>query len=217
MTTQEAFRRRMRDRMTQIGERFNAPRPASVGESTPSAKHSWAAEPETSDDAVRAATGRGWDQWCDVIDAWPSNARGHAAIAGHLQDSHGVDSWWAQTITVGYERITGRRLPYQQPDGTFRASKSRTVAVDAAELRALLLSDDDRADLFPGLATDLRSRPDTKVPRIAIGPGVAQIDIEPKPGGSATVTISHEELPEFEDVAHWKEYWSEWLAAIDAG
>ena len=36
-------------------------------------------------------------------------ARKHGEIAATLTDEHGVDSWWAQTITVGYERARGLR------------------------------------------------------------------------------------------------------------
>lgn len=35
---------------------------------------------------------------------WP-----HKQIAEHLVAAHGVDGWWAQSITVGYEQATGRR------------------------------------------------------------------------------------------------------------
>jgi hypothetical protein len=137
------------------------------------------AEPEASDDAVRAATGRDWNEWCDVLDAWPGHDDGHSAIAAYLQDERGVESWWAQTVTLGYERITGRRLPYQQPDGTFTVNASRTVSTDGVALRKMLLDDADRAPLFPRISTELRSRPTSKNVRITIGEGTAEIAISP--------------------------------------
>ncbi|MGH8929046.1 MAG: hypothetical protein ACRDWH_11885, partial [Acidimicrobiia bacterium] len=117
------------------------------------------------------------DEWCDLLDGWSGHTQGHTAIAIYLQDVHGVDGWWAQAVTVGYERITGLRLQYQQPDGTYTANKTRTVSADPKALRALLLDDTDRADLFPGIETELRSRPVSKVIRIGIGGGVAQIGV----------------------------------------
>lgn len=170
-----------------------------------------------SDDAVLAATGRGWDEWCALIDGWSGHTEGHAAIARYLQNELGVDGWWAQTVTVGWERITGVRLPYQMADGTFTASKSQTVRVDADLLRKMLLHHHDRADLFPGLEPELRSRPDAKTIRVGMGHGVALIAIAPLEDGRAKVTIQHERLAEFGDVEHWKAYWSEWLEAIDEG
>jgi len=118
-------------------------------------------------------------------------------------------------VTGGYERITGLRLPYQQPDGTFSAGKSRTVTADTDFLRGMLLDDDDRSDLFPGLDTELRSRPTSKVLRIGIGPGTAQIALDPASEGRVKVTIAHERLPSPAEVDQWKNYWSEWLEAID--
>ncbi len=202
--------------MARTGERYAAARRVLI-EQTPHHRRLWVSDPETSEDAVQAATGRSWDDWCDLIDEWPGSSNGHTGIASYLQAEHGVDAWWAQGVTVGYERITGLRLPYQRADGTFSAGKSRTVQVDASLLRAMLLDDEDRKNLFPGQATERRSKPTSKVIRIAIGPGVAQIRIETSPDDRAKVSIIHEKLPEFDDVAEWKFYWSDWLQAIDQG
>jgi len=214
MTRQGTFKRRIRARMTKTGERYGAARRVLI-EQASDGRRTWVAEPELSDESVRAATGRGWDEWCDIIDTWPGHTGGHTAIAAHLQEEHGVDGWWAQSVTVGYERITGLRLRYQQPDGTFSAGKSRTVVADTALLRELLLDDTDRADLFPGLDTELRSPPTSKVIRIAIGPGTAQIALDTQADGRVKVSIAHERLTSSEEVERWKDYWSEWLAAID--
>ena len=203
--------------MEKTGEKYGAARRTLIEQSSGGGSRTWVSQPEMSDDAVHEATGRGWDEWCDLIDAWPGHTEGHGAIAAYVADTHGVDGWWAQTVTVGYERITGARLPYQLPDGTFTANKSRTVTVDAAALREMLLDDQDRADLFPDQATKLRSKPTSKVLRVGIGPGVAQIAIEPKDDGRTKIVIAHEKLPVAEDVVRWKAYWSDWLDAVDEG
>jgi hypothetical protein len=215
MTRQETFKRRIRQRMEKTGERYGAARRNLIEKSDTMTQRKWVSEPEMADDTLREATGKGWDEWCEVIDGWPGNQEGHTAIATFLREDHEVDGWWAQTITVGYERITGMRLPYQQPDGTFSAGKSRTVAADPGLLRDLLLNDEDRADLFPGMETELRSRPTAKTLRIGIGPGTAQIAIETVDDGRAKVSIAHDKLPSPESVEDWKAYWTDWLEAID--
>lgn len=201
--------------MAKEGERHSAARETLIDQAAPDSAPTWAATPETGDEAVRSATGRGWDEWCAVIDAWPGHTDGHTAIAAYLQDQHQLDGWWAQSVTVGYERIAGRRLPYQRPDGTFSAGKSRILSTDHAALRAMLLDDADRADLFPGIQTELRSRPTSKVLRLAVGGGIAQVSLEPLEDGRVKAVIDHEGLPSYDDVQRWKQYWSEWLAAID--
>ena len=110
MTQQESFKRRIRARMEKTGERYLAARRILIDQASKNRRRTWKAEPETSDDSVSSATGRGWDDWCDLIDEWPGHADGHTAIAAYLIAEHGVDPWWAQSVTVGYERITGLRL-----------------------------------------------------------------------------------------------------------
>jgi len=177
----------------------------------------WIAEPEVGDAAVREATGRGWDEWRELIDRWPGHADGHAAVATYLTEELGIEGWWAQSVTVGWERITGRRLPQQRPDGSFSASRSRMLRVDAERLRELLLDEAGRAVLFPGLAPELRSRPTSKNVRLGLGSGSAEISLTPRDDGRVTVTIQHERLGALGDVAAWKAYWGAWLDAIDQG
>lgn len=218
MTKNESFKRRIRDRMAGTGERYAAARRVLLDQAAAKGRRRrWVSEPDRSDDAVRAATGRGWDEWCDLIDSWPGHVDGHTAIAAHLRDDHGIDSWWAQAVTVGYERITGRRLPYQMADGTFTASRSRTLAIDADALRAMLLDDVERSVLLPGLATERRSGAAARSPRIALDRGVALFTIEPREDGRATVTVSHERLTSPEEREKWRFYWSEWLDAVGEG
>lgn len=174
----------------------------------------WVAQPDPSDDAVRAATGRGWDEWCDVIDAWPGHEDGHTAIAAYVQGEHGVESWWAPNVTVGYERITGIRLPGQMADGTFSASASRTIAVDGGRLRERLLNEAGRRALIPGHATQLRSRPASKNVRLGLPEGSAEFSIETRADGKAKVVVSHTKLPSPTASAAWKAFWTKWLEAL---
>lgn len=218
MTTQESFKKRVRARMARTGERYTTARHALLAKA-PSVGRPWVSEPEMGDDAVRAATGRGWNDWCDVIDGWPrdswDHSWDHAACARRLEADHGLDGWWSQSVTGGYERITGLRLPGQMPDGTFTANKSKTVRADASKLRRLLLRDEDRVDLFPGEPTELRSRPTSKVIRLGIGGGVALIDLIAKDDGRTTITVQHEKLAAARDVGRWRFWWADWLQAID--
>jgi hypothetical protein len=204
MTKQESFKRRIRERMDKTGERYAAARRALISASPPSTKRVWASQPETSDEAISAGTGRGWDEWCDLIDSWPGRSEGHAAIARFVQSTYEISGWWAQGVTVGYERITGLRLPHQMADGSFTASKSRTMEIETAVLRELLLSEEGRRDLFPDVATKLRSRSTAKSIRISIGPGMALFTLDPANNGQTKLTVTHEKLPTFDAVEEWK-------------
>ncbi|HEY3428576.1 MAG TPA: hypothetical protein VGK83_07930 [Acidimicrobiia bacterium] len=217
MTKQESFKDRIRTRMEKTGERYNAARRVLLEQSASkrTSSRNWVAEPEHTEETIKANTGRGWEEWRKVLDAWSADTKGHTAIAAHLREKHGVDGWWSQAVTLGYERIKGLRLKYQGTDGTFTANKSKTVRADAKLLRRMLVSEKDRKDLFPDFETELRSRADANTLRIGIGNGAALIYIEPLADGRAKVTISHEKLSSTEDVELWKKYWSEWLTALD--
>ncbi|MCB1028758.1 MAG: hypothetical protein KDB24_13465 [Microthrixaceae bacterium] len=220
MTSQETFKKRIRARMAKTGERYGAARRALIVDADrptgPAGERVWASEPEHTDEVIRTNTGRGWNEWCDLIDAWPGHVDGHPAVAAWLLSDTDLNGWWSHAVTVGWERITGRRVANQRADGTFEGSKSKTVTVDVVMLRNALFDDEDRADLFPGLATEMRSKPSTKVPRVAFPEGSVLFDLVQLDDGRARITISHGKLDSPEAVDEWKDYWAEWLEAIAA-
>lgn len=212
MTRQESFKRRIRQRMAKTGERYVAARRTLLDQAGPS--RAWVSDPDTSNESVKEATGRDWDEWAELIDAWGGDVSSHPAIVAFVHEEHGVPGWWAQQVTVGYERIRGLRQKNQRQDGTFYAAKTKTVGIDADALRAMLLDDDDRADLFGGMETELRSKPESKALRIGIGGGVAQLSLDRLDDGRTRVSVAHEKLAEPADVDTWKAYWTEWLEAL---
>lgn len=217
--------------MATTGERYTAARRSLLGGSSggsagdgerrgPRARR-WVSQPEMSAESMAARTGRGHNEWVDIIEAWADETGGdrrdHTAVAAFLHENFDeLDGWWAQAVTVSYERITGLRLPYQRADGSFACGKSRTVAIEADVLRKMLLSEQHRADLFPGQATELRSKPETKALRIAIGPegAVAIFTIDAAGEGRTKIAVDHERLPTYDSVEEWKFYWSDWFDAI---
>lgn len=223
MTTQESFKRRIRSRMAKTGERYNAARRALLepGPRTTTTGRGWVAEPESNDELVTAKTGHSWDEWVGLIDSGPGREAGHTAIATWLREEHAVDPWWAQGVTVGYERITGIRLPGQMPDGTFTVSRSRTLPGDIGTTRELVLDDDARAALLPGLRTSLRSAPTSKQLRFELSDdassesaGVLALSINPAKSGVKLV-VTHERLPSVEAADVWKAFWGDWIADLE--
>src|SRR5689334_22384135 len=84
-----------------------------------------------SEQAVLEATG--WDrkQWFRVLDAWGAVTRTHRDIAAWLMSDRGIENWWAQTLTVDYERARGLRQLGSKRDGNFSVTASVTVEVSA--------------------------------------------------------------------------------------
>lgn len=217
MTRNESFKRRVRERMQKTGEKYVAARRVLIQQANRRDARSWVSDPEHSDEVIRDNTGRGWDEWRALIEGWPGHEEGHGAVASWLQDEHGVPGWWAQALTVGWERISGRRLPHQMADGTFTANRSATITTDPDALREMLLDEQDRARLFPGLDPELRSRPTSKNVRLGLGGGVAELAMAPKDDGRVTVTASHTKLSSPDEVGYWKDFWGDWFATLDEG
>ncbi len=84
-------------------------------------------QPAIRDEAVEQTTGKKWQAWFKIHDGWQAKEKGHKQTARYLQDEHGVPGWWAQSITVEYERARGLRAVGQRPDGGHEFSVQRTV------------------------------------------------------------------------------------------
>lgn len=95
------------------------------------------------EEAVRRATGRGWDDWFTVMDRLGGGD--HTERARRLGEAHpDLSGWWCQAVTVQYERARGLRAVHETSRG-FQVSVQRTLAGSVAEVWAAVL---DR--LLPG-------------------------------------------------------------------
>jgi hypothetical protein len=72
-------------------------------------------------------TGHDLDYWFAVLDRFGAVEKGHTATARFLVDAHNVDGWFAQSITVSYERARGVRQVNQRLDGGYEVSVSKTI------------------------------------------------------------------------------------------
>lgn len=221
MTTHESFKKRIRTRMAKTGEKYSAARRALLPQpSSADAPTGWVSQPESTDAQVRKATGRVWDEWVALIDAGPGRDATHTEIAGWLMAHTDIGGWWAQSVTVGYERITGKRLPGQMPDGTFTISRSRTIAATPDALKALIEDDESRAALLPDVVATRTSKAGVKSPRYALTDakdgaalGSVLFSFDPAPQGTR-LTVSHEKIAAMTATEPWKEFWADWLTAL---
>jgi hypothetical protein len=213
MTEQKKLKRRVRDRMEKTGERYTAAR-RHIVESDPAA-----AEPEpdlsglASDEAVSRNTGRSWAEWFAILDEWGAVERPHREIARYLGAEHGVPGWWAQNVTVGYERARGLRAKYEGPGG-FSVGVSRTIAVPVDRLYAAFADDAERERLLPGLSVRTRKPNRTaRFDRSSDGTRIVVGFVDKGPEKS-TVALQVERLPDAEAVERARAEWRELLAGL---
>lgn len=101
-----------------------------------------------SSESVREATGRGWEEWLEVLDAAGAADWSHKEIVGHLERRHPeVTAWWRQSLTVGYEQARDKRVVGQTAEAGFQVGVQRSIAATAMEAWELITS---RPELWLG-------------------------------------------------------------------
>ena len=214
MTERKSFKRLVRARMEKTGESYNAARASLLAGAEADESRSAVVLP-LSDQAIRRRTGRGWEQWFDLLDEWGVGERKHKEIARWLADEHGIDGWSAQSVTVGYERARGGRAVGEGPEG-FSVGASKTVAVPVERLFDTFVDEALLARWLPG--GELRERTSTrpKSARFDWGDGSTRVIVflEAKGEFKSTVSLAHERLPNAAEAERMKAYWRERLTTL---
>lgn len=168
-----------------------------------------------SDEALTRATGRAWADWYALLDAVGAAAWKHAAIAQWLHETHAVDGWWAQGITVGYEQARGLRAPGQMADGTFAVSVNRTFAMekDALVTRSVAVLT-ERLGVAPKSVNPSAKYPTARW-SLDDGQGVLATFGAPRPG-RASLSLERNKMPNGADLTAVKETLKTHLDAIAA-
>ena len=177
-----------------------------------------------SDASVLKKTGHDLAHWFGVLDRFGAVEKGHTAAARHLYETHGVDGWYAQGITVSYERERGVRGMNQRCDGAWEVSVSKTLTASTAQLikafsdarkrRAWTSEADPKlaAALTNGLA-DKKSkgwvvRPDGLARfRYRWDDTIVQLYATAKPGGKIALTVQHTKLADAGAVERHRGQW----------
>ena len=55
----------------------------------------------SSDEAVKAKTGKVWAEWFGILDKAGAKKWAHKEISAFLRDKHEVGAWWCQMVAGG--------------------------------------------------------------------------------------------------------------------
>lgn len=233
MTTDKARKRAIRGRMAKTGESYTAARrhiappaapsgtdPAAPAGPTPAPLSSLpprVAEPGVSEEAIVHGTGRGWDDWLRVLDARGTSGFSHRATAAWLRGEIGVQAWWAQTITVGFERARGLRAAHQV-GASFDVGVSRTFPVAIDRAWAAITDEAGRSRwLASGLLRERTVQPGRSA-RFDVAGGHSRVAVylDAKGQAKTAVTVRHERLASATEVEERRAFWRARLAALGA-
>jgi uncharacterized protein YndB with AHSA1/START domain len=227
MPKRKDLKRRVRARMRKTGEAYTTARRHLLAKSTKNAAGRRAALPSAdvcaeragmTNAAVRAKTGKTWRQWTAALDAAGATDLSHRDIARHVAAEYDVSAWWAQSVTVGYERIRGLREKGQRRDataGTFDANRSRTYPVPVEELWRACRNVARRRRWIPGTNPEVRKATPPKSLRLLWEDGTTvQMWFVAKGDAKSTVAVQHGRLPSKAAVEDRKRFWAERLDAL---
>jgi hypothetical protein len=169
-----------------------------------------------SDAILKERTGCTWERWVKALDRARADTWPHREIAKHVMDKYKIPGWWAQTVTVGYERIKGLRAVGQRRDGSFEANKSKTFAVPLDRVYQAFHDGRTRASWLPGVDLTVRTATREKSMRIT-WPDRTSLEIffMSKGPGKSQVAVQHGKLPDRDSAARVKQYWTERLSVLE--
>ncbi|HWB43365.1 MAG TPA: hypothetical protein VG500_19030 [Gemmatimonadales bacterium] len=219
MPANKDFKRLVRGRMHKTGESYTAarahllrakPKPAAAP-----APADYARIAGKSDAILKEKTGCNWERWVRSLDAHKAYTWRHGEIAKYVAEKYKVPGWWAQMVTVGYERIKGLRAVGQRMDGLFEAGKSRTFAVPVSDLYRAFHDGRTRARWLPGLDLTVRGATREKSIRLTWPDGTPVTAwFERKGEGKSVVALAHGKLPDRAAASQAKQFWGERLDAL---
>lgn len=198
MTQSKHLKARVRARMAKTGESYTAARAQITKDVPPTIVTDWIRP--VADERIVEHTGKSYDEWLAVLDERRSWTQTHTEIARHLQTDLAVPHWYAQTVTLAYERARGMRAVHEQRTG-FRVTVSKTYdePVEAVFERMHALAT-AHADAIRTATAPKRARYDWT-------PGRVHIEVVPKAELKTLVAVNHERLESLEQVEELRAFW----------
>jgi len=185
MTRQKSFKRLVRTRMEKTGESYTAARAMllSAGGATGTAKPVLA----TSDQTIRRRTGRGWEEWFDLLDEWGAPDRTRRETARWVAELQEIEplAWNAQAV-VGSEAFVEASVRERWLPGTRMRERTATKPKSA------------RFDWGDGSSR-------------------VNVTFLEKGEAKSTVALEHSRLADSEDRDRMKAWWRERLTALKTG
>ena len=212
MPKHKDLKRRVLSRMKKTGESYTTARSRVIQKKTPPAD--FAALAGFSDETVKAKTGCTWERWVRALDAAGATSMPHRDIARYVHDKFQVSGWWAQTVTVGYERIRGLREKGQQRGGGHVVNKSKTYPVSIAKLYRAFGAQGRKRWLGEAKLTVKKATP-KKSMRLSFEDGTpVEVHFWEKGSQKSQVQLQHRQRPSKSDADRIRAFWAQRLAAL---
>jgi len=161
----------------------------------------------SSDEAVKARTGKGWAEWFKILDQAGAKKWPHKEIAKYLGHEQNVGPWWGQMVAVAYEHERGIRQKFQKCDGEFSTSGSRTMAAPMGKAFAAWTDEKLRKRWLPDGKLEITTATPGKYVRGRWGASRLSVGFLGKGAAKTQVAVDHGKLANSRECAKMKTYW----------
>ena len=222
MPKDKDLKRLIRARMAKTGESYTAARAQLVSEPAGTASGTPQLLPDDyekvagmSDAAVSKSTGKTWPEWSAILDGIDAVSMKHKAIADHLYANHEISGWWAQMVTVAYERFRGLRDVGRRRGGGYDMNKSKTIGVSVSRLYSAFEDPALRDRWLPDVDLTIRTATEDKSMRCRLADAAAlDVYFSAKGDAKSTVSLQRRNLPDRGAAEDMKLFWGERLDGL---
>lgn len=183
--------------------------------SSPTKTNSTTGVRNTSDAAVKAATGKDWKQWFATLDRDGAAELDHKGIVA-LASKHGAGPWWQQMVTVEYEQARGLRKKHEKPEG-YQISRSKTLGVPMARLYGACADAKLSAQWLPKAKLEVTKATANRSLRMRWLEDDTRVEFMfyATPSGKAQVAVQHSKLANEKLAVRMKSYWGDALERLE--
>jgi len=221
MTLEKDFKRLVRARMAKTGESYTAARAQILDKPTEKPERVAPKPPDyealsgITNRRLKERTGCAWEKWVPMLDHFGAADMRHREIAALVNRKFKINDWWSQAVTVGYERIKGRRAIGQRIDGHYEAGRSRTFGVPVATLFGAWANTRRRNRWLTGTDVTVRTAVEPKSLRLACADGtIVTVWFTSKGAEKSSVAVTHTRLEGKAEADRLRQFWSERLDAL---
>ena len=214
MPKNKDLKRLIRARMEKTGETYTAARSHLLSKDLP-LPEDYAKLAGMGDKAVVQASGMDWHAWATALDNVDAARMEHPEIAKYVSTHFDVSDWWAQMITVAYERFRGLREVGQRRGGDYEVNKSTTIGVAVRDVWQAL-SDADRRQLWmPNAEFSVSTATELKSMRARLADGT-RLDVHFTAKGDlkSTVSVQVRKIPDKAAADETRALWGARLEAL---
>ncbi len=216
MPKQKDLKRLVRSRMQKTGESYTTARmQLQKKKRAKLAPAEYSKLAGMSDASVEKATGCNWERWVFALDTVGAREMPHKEIAKLVAKKWQVGAWWAQMVTVGYERIRGLRDKGQRRGGGYVLNKSKTIAVPLHTLYRAFATKPARRRWLGDVDVKVKTSTVDKSIRFLWEDGSPfEVNFWEKGPAKSQVQLQHGGFPTKEMSEQQRAFWTERLAEL---